>query len=207
MSMEKKKRFRAGNFSTEEVRLLIRLAFEENHVLENKQTDSEVRKLKSETWERIAEVFNASSGQTFRSVDTLRLKYESVKKDLKKKVNKNEAETMKTGGGNPNYIVIDGPEKELLEVLSLSVHGLASISDSDTMTGEKEKEVFEEIPVSEITDQEIEFYDNVEPVVIDIVEMNNYPGTSEDENINSNTDDVYQKMWIKLKLLIVLQKE
>ncbi|KAG5880021.1 hypothetical protein JTB14_032196 [Gonioctena quinquepunctata] len=120
--MEKKKRVRGANFTAEEVRLLIRLALEVKHILENKQTDSEILKLKSETWERIAAVFIASAGQTFRSVDTWKLKYDGLKKELKKKVNENKAETMKTGGGHLDYIVIDGPEKELLEVLSLSVH-------------------------------------------------------------------------------------
>ncbi|KAG5890784.1 hypothetical protein JTB14_007178 [Gonioctena quinquepunctata] len=163
--MEKKKRVRAANFNAEEVRLLIRLALKEKHILENKQTDSEVWKLKSKTWERIAAVFNASSGQTFRSADTLKLKYDGLKKELKKKVNKNKAETMKTGGGHPDYIVIDGPEKELLEVLSLSVHGLPSTVDSDsvlpqtTVTGEKDTEVLKNVPVLIITEKEIESYD------------------------------------------------
>lgn len=38
---------------------------------------------------------------------------------------------MKTGGGKPQYIVIDGPEKELLEVLSFPIHGLPAVGDSD----------------------------------------------------------------------------
>lgn len=70
-------------------------------------------------------------GQTFRSVDTLRHKYEGTKKELKKKVNKNKSETMKTGGGVPDFIKIHGPEKDLLEVLSLSISGLPSVYDSD----------------------------------------------------------------------------
>lgn len=46
-AVEKKKRFRAANFTPEEVRLLIRLALKEKRILENKQTDSEVWKLKN----------------------------------------------------------------------------------------------------------------------------------------------------------------
>ena len=78
-------------------------------------------------------------GQTFRSVETLRPKYDGLKKDLKKKVTKNKAETMKTGEGKPDYIIIDGPEKELLEILSLSVHGLLSIVDSDSILSQTSK--------------------------------------------------------------------
>ncbi|KAG5887387.1 hypothetical protein JTB14_001577 [Gonioctena quinquepunctata] len=40
---------------------------------------------------------------------------------------------MKTGSGNPDYIVTYGPEKDLLEGLNLSVHGLPSTVDSDSV--------------------------------------------------------------------------
>ncbi|XP_044757056.1 uncharacterized protein LOC123315432 [Coccinella septempunctata] len=46
---------------------------------------------------------------------------------------KNKAETLKTGGGVPEYISIDGPEKELLEVLSLQVEGTPADMDSDSI--------------------------------------------------------------------------
>ncbi|KAG5878108.1 hypothetical protein JTB14_017975 [Gonioctena quinquepunctata] len=188
--MEKKKRVRAANFNAEVVHLLIRLALKEKHILENKQTDSEVWKLKSKTWERIAAVFNASSGQTFRSVDTLKLKYDGLKKELKEKVNKNKAETMKTGGGHPYYIVIDGPEKELLEVFSLSVHGLPSTVDSHsvllqtrTVTGEKDT-VLKNVLVLIITEKEIESYD-MQPLVIEVTD--NCPGDPDEGSChNSN---------------------
>ncbi|KAG5880285.1 hypothetical protein JTB14_020031 [Gonioctena quinquepunctata] len=107
--MEKKKRVRAANFNAEEVRLLIRLALKDKHILENKQTDSEVWKLK---------------------------------------------------------------KKELLEVLSLSVHGLPLTVDSDsvlprtTVTGEKDTEVVKNVPVLIITEKEIESYD-MQPLVIE----------------------------------------
>ncbi|KAG5865803.1 hypothetical protein JTB14_034859 [Gonioctena quinquepunctata] len=190
--MEKKKRVRTANFNTEEDRLLIRLALKEKHILENRQTDSEVWKLKSKTWERIAAVFNASSGQTFRSADTLKLKYDGLERELKKKVKKNKAETMKTGGGHLDYIVIDGPEKELLEVLSLPVHGLPSTVDSDsvlpqtTVTGEKDTEVLKNVPVLIITEKEIESYD-MQPLVIEVTD--NCPGDPDEGSChNSNFD-------------------
>lgn len=40
---------------------------------------------------------------------------------------------MKTGGGVPEYVKIDDIEKELLEVLSTSIHGLPSLFDSDSV--------------------------------------------------------------------------
>lgn len=156
--MSDSKRKRAANFTPSEVRLLLNLAIMQKGIIENKKTDSETWKIKDQTWENIAIDFNASSGkitrstivikagclqkliltiaflgETFRTVDTLRQKYDGLKKGLKKKVIKNKQETQKTGGGIPDYIKIEGPEKDLLQVLSLSVHGLSAVCDSDTV--------------------------------------------------------------------------
>lgn len=60
---EKRKRSRAPNFSNEEVRLLLQLALQEKDILENKRTDSEAWKLKAETWQKISDNFNATSGK------------------------------------------------------------------------------------------------------------------------------------------------
>lgn len=66
-------------------------------------------------------------------MESLKMKYESIKKELKKKVNKNNAEALKTGGEKPEFIKIDGPEKELLDALGLSAHYIPSNLDSDSI--------------------------------------------------------------------------
>lgn len=159
----KKKRCRAPNFTTKETHLLLKLALDRKDILENKSSDSDIWKLKEDTWNNICELFNSSSGKLFyfiiynkfdlkftilgkrysRSAETLRAKYDGTKKDLKKKVNKNKVESMRTDGGLPNYIPIEGPEKELLEVLQLSSNtGLHSYHDSDTVLSETSKLLF-----------------------------------------------------------------
>lgn len=60
--MEKTKKVRSTKFMPEETSLLIRLALNEKHIVENKTTDAEMWKLKANTWAHIAELFNASSG-------------------------------------------------------------------------------------------------------------------------------------------------
>lgn len=60
-----KKRKRSTNFTTEEISLLIKLAMNEKHILENKKTDSDTWKLKSETWEKIGSSFNSTLGKFF----------------------------------------------------------------------------------------------------------------------------------------------
>lgn len=189
----KKKRVRAPNFSLDETRLLIGLALKKKHVLENKTTDSDTWKLKEATWVEISKLFNANSGINTRSVETLRAKYDGLKKDLKKKVNKNKAETCKTGGGKPEYITIEGPEKDLLEVLSLSISGLPSEFDSDrvlpetTITGEIPPN--EEDPwVPAITEHELQDYN------LPIVFLDETTGITSDvsavkvDNTSVNTD-------------------
>lgn len=66
--VDKNKRVRAPNFTTEETRVLLRVALKEKHILENKKTDSETWKLKDKTWEKITDVFNATSGKYLQYV-------------------------------------------------------------------------------------------------------------------------------------------
>lgn len=72
------------------------------------------------------------SGTTPRCVESLKQKYEGLKKELKKKIRKNKEETYKTGGGIPNYEPINDLEKKLLEIISTQVHGLWNSIDSDS---------------------------------------------------------------------------
>lgn len=59
----KKKRIRAVNFTKEQVRLLLKVALREKHIMENKKTDSEMWKLKSQAWQKIPDNFNSASGK------------------------------------------------------------------------------------------------------------------------------------------------
>lgn len=79
------KRVRASNFNKEEVRLLTELVTKHRSIIENKKTDAVTNKEKEAAWEKIARMFNASSGVASRNAKTLKLKYESLKKEAKKK--------------------------------------------------------------------------------------------------------------------------
>lgn len=61
--MEKVKRERQTNFTSDEEVLLIKLVLENGKIIENKQTDSEVWKTKSETWNKIDELMSVSNGK------------------------------------------------------------------------------------------------------------------------------------------------
>lgn len=79
MSENKK---RVANFTTAETELLMTLVKRYSNVLENKTTYVN-NHLKEETWKKLAEDYNSSSGMCLRDAKTLRAKYENLKKDLK----------------------------------------------------------------------------------------------------------------------------
>lgn len=135
-----KKRERALNFSKEEVHLLVTLVLQNAHIIESKKNDAVTWKAKSAMWERIAIQFNATSGSTYRNSKVLRLKYDVLKRDLKK-MNYNKLQQFKTGGGTAELKSLTAHEEQLSKILSLSIKGLPSRFDSDA--GEVESsEVF-----------------------------------------------------------------
>ncbi|KAJ8947509.1 hypothetical protein NQ314_008587 [Rhamnusium bicolor] len=129
--MEKPKRERATNFNSEEVRTLINIVLKYSHVIENKETDAVTWKQKNEIWETVAAEFNALSGCTYRTGKVLRLEYDIMKRNLKKKTTKNKQELFKTGGDTVKVEPLTDYEEKLLQVLTLSVEGLPSHNDSD----------------------------------------------------------------------------
>ncbi|KAL1493846.1 hypothetical protein ABEB36_009532 [Hypothenemus hampei] len=139
--MEKNKRNRARNFTSDEIRALIHAVTKYSVILEDKTTDSNNWERKNETWKQIANEFNATNS-VFRNEEVLRNKYDNLKKDLKKKVAYNKAQTFRTGGGTADYKTFNEDEKELFKIISLSVNGLPTEPGSDhilpatTITGE-----------------------------------------------------------------------
>lgn len=129
-----RKRQRAANFTQAEVRILTEIVAKYKHILENKKTDTVTNREKEASWEKVAKLFNSSSGGTARSVSTLKLKYEGVKKALKKKVAINRQELYKTGGGAHSQIPYSDVENQILAMAS-NVDGLHNRHDSDGVEG------------------------------------------------------------------------
>lgn len=61
--MNKEKRERQANFTFSEEKLLVELVLKYSSIIENKETDSEEWKKKSETWELIDSAMVVSSGK------------------------------------------------------------------------------------------------------------------------------------------------
>lgn len=58
-----------------------------------------------------------------------------MKKNLKKKLSKNKAETFKTGGGTPIIQELSSVEEMLLSFLPSTIQRLPSVFDSDKQNG------------------------------------------------------------------------
>ncbi|XP_018578344.1 myb/SANT-like DNA-binding domain-containing protein 3 [Anoplophora glabripennis] len=129
--MEKEKDKRSPNFTKLETEILVDLALKYKHVIENKRTDATTWKDKNDTWQIITDEFNAISGNFPRSVKSVRSKYETFKKDLRKTCAKVKEEIKKTGGGAITCPILKPHEEKFLSVSDLTMLGLSSRFDND----------------------------------------------------------------------------
>ncbi|XP_063372048.1 uncharacterized protein LOC134660233 [Cydia amplana] len=127
------KRERSINFTREEVDILIKLVEVNKHILENKKSDAVTWGQKEECWKAIELSFNAASGSTHRTSKNLRLKYEGIKRDTRKKSALIRAETYRTGGGSSTAPVLTPSESKVKDMILLSVDGMESNFDSDSL--------------------------------------------------------------------------
>ncbi|KAK4882508.1 hypothetical protein RN001_005827 [Aquatica leii] len=123
-------RKRSINFQLIEIRTLVDLVLQYKSIIENIKSDAVTWQEKKSAWTEIANKFNATCGVQQRTAENLRLKYECLKKDLRKKAASKKKSMFLTGGG----IDVDIPEyvdyeKKLLEILTLSIQGLSSVGD------------------------------------------------------------------------------
>lgn len=101
-------------------------------VIENKATDGVTIKEKRGAWQRIADTFNSQALQ-HRDVNTLKLKYENIKRNLKKKIADEKLGVKATGGGPFTDIKLLWYEEQLYSVLQLGISGLPSQGDCDSV--------------------------------------------------------------------------
>ncbi|XP_066581996.1 myb/SANT-like DNA-binding domain-containing protein 4 [Prorops nasuta] len=126
------KKERSSNFTTNELVMLLDIIKNFKHIVECKKTDTVTWKEKDDAWEKITELLNAN-GETERSKKSVLSKYNDMKKNLKKKLAANKAETFKTDGGIPIILPLTLPEEILYSILPMSIEGLPTPFDSDSL--------------------------------------------------------------------------
>ncbi|KAK5646026.1 hypothetical protein RI129_004490 [Pyrocoelia pectoralis] len=97
MSTNKKRR--AENFTQKEEQLLLRLVKLKAKEIESKKTDANNLKIKCDAWAQVTTMFNCHSGESHRDTDTLRNKYNNIKKRAKVKFSEEKKYMYGTGGG------------------------------------------------------------------------------------------------------------
>lgn len=126
----KQKRERSVNFTQSEVDLLVSLAEVKKHIIENKKSGATAWHDKEKAWLAIERAFNRSSGLVYRDHKTLKLKYEGIKRDIRKKTALMRADISKADSGVSKPPVFTATEQKVREIL-LSVEGNESNIDSD----------------------------------------------------------------------------
>lgn len=114
---------RSANFSLKEENILMHFVKKNVKIIENKKTDSNINKLKSEIWKKIEIEFNNASGENRREAMALRKKYENIKKNTKKKIADNKCYNRGTGGGPPKEENFTEVDRDVEEILGERAHG------------------------------------------------------------------------------------
>lgn len=126
-----RKRQRGPNFTPSEKEALISIVEGFKKILENKKTDSVTNEDKEKAWQKITDIFN-SQNTTFRSSETLKIFYNNLKKNLKKKAADYKKETHLTGGGSAPPDLTYSEQKLLTILNKKTIYGLnANMHDSD----------------------------------------------------------------------------
>ncbi|XP_067204272.1 myb/SANT-like DNA-binding domain-containing protein 4 isoform X1 [Linepithema humile] len=119
LKMEEVIKNRSTKFTPDEISTLIEIVKKYVDIIESKETNSTTWREKDNCWAKITEELNSRCGVNYRKTKTVRIKYENMKKNLKKKLSKNNIEIFKTGGPARIQPFTSG-EEILLSFLPLS---------------------------------------------------------------------------------------
>ncbi|XP_034836322.1 uncharacterized protein [Maniola hyperantus] len=97
----------------EETKFLLDLV-EGSKIITSKTTNAYNNKMKAEEWVRLTERFNSSASHYPRTPQQLRLKWENLKKNSRKRSTRIRMNQLKTGGGPADYI----PPDDILDRVS-----------------------------------------------------------------------------------------
>lgn len=124
-SDQRRERERGANFSTPEVEALIHLVLKNSKIIENKTTDAVTWKNKEKCWENLANEYNVLFPGNMRSAKSLKMKYETFKKELRKKIPKLIQQRTSTGGGS----LLTPMEEKVYAIMTVGVDGIESHLD------------------------------------------------------------------------------
>lgn len=127
--MDKRIRERSVNYSREETEVLISLVEKNKHVIENKKSNAIIWQAKEKAWNNIESEYNSIVGGVYRDAKNLRLKYEAMKRDTRKKSALIRAKMIQTGEKR-SELSLTLAEQKVREIL-LSVEVEPNVYESD----------------------------------------------------------------------------
>lgn len=131
--INKVKRSRTTNFTSEEKLLLLQIIKKYKNVIENKSSGTTTWKDKEKVWKKIETEFNSST-TIFRSIEVLKRFYNNQKKQTRKQAATDRIQVSGTGGG-PYLGVTNDPVFDLTMAIinKKSVYGLSNKHDDDNV--------------------------------------------------------------------------
>ncbi|KAF6209815.1 hypothetical protein GE061_015566 [Apolygus lucorum] len=134
MSKTSQKKVKAPNFSLQEEELLIMLVERKKGILECHKSDMVGAKDKKRAWEEVEAEFNANASTQARTSNSLREKYNNLKKKLRRDLTDEKRLIKGTGGGPLTQIIeLQDSELKLLELMGKEkAVGRPSTYDSDS---------------------------------------------------------------------------
>ncbi|KAF6214014.1 hypothetical protein GE061_011743 [Apolygus lucorum] len=130
-SMETNSKKRAPNFSSTEKHILAEMVAEEATIIETKSVNTVSRAEKQEAWQRVADRYNATSGYSPRSSESLKIAWENMKKTARKAASEQKKEFYLTGGGSQNGPRLTSIDEAVLSIITASTTGLHNEFDGD----------------------------------------------------------------------------
>lgn len=126
-----KKIYRSTNFTSKETAILIRLVKKYKSAVTSKKTDADNKAIKDKAWSNISDEFNAASGETLRTANVLKNKFENLKKRSGRKFSNKKIYDSATGGGPPKDFHITPTDEEIREIAGVQMTGSESKYDDD----------------------------------------------------------------------------
>ncbi|XP_076686727.1 uncharacterized protein LOC143378697 isoform X2 [Andrena cerasifolii] len=219
--LQENMRKRCVNFTQQETELLIDIVTKYKNIIESKRTNAMTWKQKSDTWDKIQNDFNACTSIVPRSSKTLRLKYESIKREIRKKYTAHKYDVFTDGSSAENSRFLLPFEEKVLAILR-------STFDNNTYSDV----VNEDMQVEYVEDEDTETYipampqmpakkqtmalqmpgdtDEIDVKIEDMPRPSCNHEMQNEPQVNGNTErrtDTYEKL-LKLKIeCLELQKQ
>lgn len=197
MDLSRPKRDRSANFSSEDTHMLVNIIYKYATIIENKTTNAIMWHKKEEAWKKVTAEFNTLRSMK-RTVKMLKIKYDGLKRALKKKTATNRLQSLNNTNDKEQIALYTNFEEKILTMMAM---GFETMQEREN---DKSQRAVTQITASQknnVTDyQNLNNYTAPLKLVTDIQEANKINGNgyslSEDEDKANDCMDSSLDSWI-----------